>query len=155
MPYFAGAADHSFLVFAASGMMVAPDPIRAAFSRAAEHFKAQNGVSELSELNLQQFNCRMIKELSNTNNSYTLDVKAKNAINTDLQGFEILAPDKNHFFAAFIRVGLRKFDATNKLLYPVFNHADGNYHVVANEFKSVLALFNGSTDIVTDNNRCV
>lgn len=152
MPYFAGTADHSILVFAATGMMVAPDPIRAAFSRAAELFKSQNGVSELSDLNLQQFNCRMIKELSNTNNSYTLDIKSKNATNTDLQGFEVLAPDKNHFFAAFVRVALRKFDATNKLLYPVFTYADGNYHVATNEFKSVMALFNGTTDIVTDNN---
>lgn len=151
MPYFAGAADHSILVFAATGMMVAPDPIRAAYSRAVEHFKAENGVSNPSDLGLQQFNCRLIKELSNTNNSYTLDVKSNNAVNTDLQNFEIKTPDKNHFFCAFIRVSLRKFDATNKLLYPVFTYSDGNYHVATNEFKSVFALFNGTTDVVTDN----
>lgn len=151
MPYFLGASENISGIVVAS-MMVAPDPLRAAFSRAVELFKAQNGVSDISELGLQQFNIRMIKELSNTANSYTLDIKNKNATSTDLQNFEVLVPDKQHFFAAFMRVAYRKYDATNKLLLPVLSHEDANYLTVANELNSMYSLFNGTTDIITDNN---
>lgn len=142
--------DHES-VLCASMMVVSPDPIRAAFSRCVETFKSLYNVSDISELGLQQFTCRMLKELSNTNNSYTLDPKSKNATNTDLQTFEQLLPDKINFFIGFIRVGLRKWDATNKFLYPLYSHEDANYFTVTNELKSVYALFNGSIDILTDN----
>lgn len=142
--------DHE-TVLCASMMVVSPDPVRAAFSRCVETFKTLYGVSDISELGLQQFNCRMLKELSNTNNSYTLDPKAKNATNTDIQNFEQLLPDKINFFIGFIRVAFRKWDATNKTLFPVFSHEDANYLTVANELSSMYSLFNGSIDILTDN----
>lgn len=142
--------DHESIA-CASMMVVAPDPLRAAFSRCVETFKAKYNVSDISELGLQQYTCRMLKELSNTNNSYTLDPKNKNATNTDIQTFEQLLPDKVEFFVGFIRVGYRKWDATNKFLYPLFSHEDANYLTVANELNSMYALFNGNIDILTDN----
>jgi hypothetical protein len=149
--YLFGSDDHSYM-FASMGMVVAPDPIRAAFCRAVETFKSKYGVTDISELGLQQFNARLLKELSNTTNGYTLDLKVKNATSTDIQNFEIIAPDKNEFFVAFIRICLRKWDATDKFLYPVFTYEDGNYFSSTNEMKSILALFNGTLDIVTNNN---
>jgi hypothetical protein len=149
--YFIGNDGHTMMC-AASGMVVAPDPIRAAFARAVEYFKDKYAANTVSELGLQQFNGRMLKELTNTGNAYTLDIKTKNATNTDIQAFELLAPDKQEFFVAFIRVCVRKWDATNKFLYPIFTYADANYFTTANELSSLYSLWNGTTDIVTNNN---
>jgi hypothetical protein len=149
--YFSVSADDA-VMYAASGMVVAPDPVRAAFARAVEYFKDKYSANNVSELGLQQFNCRMLKELSNTGNSYTLDIKSKNATNTDIQNFEILCPDKQEFFVAFIRVCVRKWGATNKFLFPLFTYADANYFTVSNELASLYSLWNGTTDIVTNNN---
>lgn len=144
--------DDNLQLLAYSSLVIAPDNIRAAFSRFVEMLMKENNTQDISELGLQQTTARLLKEASNTSNSYIFNPRAANPSNTDVKNLEILLPDKAKFFAAFMRVCARKWDATKKVLDPVFTYPDKNYFIATDEALSLESLYNGFIDFKTNNN---